>query len=128
MKCVLDEQESATEKRNKEREEMLYRSELRQYLDTALSKAPHGDIVRRRYFQGQTGPGIAAELGKSVSRVYQQEKECLRWLRSGPCTRELMRFNFYNSTSFQAFKNNGASVEELYLLKQEAWRPKRDRH
>lgn len=99
-------------------EDGIFLDELRAALDRALAKAPHGDVVRRRYFQGQTQQEISEDLGCSPSAVHQRERTALRYLRSGPFTRELRSFDFYHGTGLQSWKNTGMSVEEKYV----AWK------
>lgn len=99
--------------------EALFRDELREYLEKALDAAPHGDIMRRRYFQGQTGPEIAVDLGVSPSCVYQYEMAAKSYLRRGPFTRGLRSFDFYHGAGLQSWKDTGTSIEEKYLLLRE---------
>ena len=102
-----------------ESEDVIFRGQLRAFLEKALDAAPHGDIVRRQYFQGQTGKEIAAELGVSASRVGQYAAECKRFLRRGPFTNGLLSFDFYHGTGLQSWKENGTSIEERYVLLRE---------
>ena len=97
----------------------IFIDELRAALEKALDKAPHGDVIRRRYFQGQTQKEIAEELRCSPSAIHQRERAAIRYLRSGPFTRELRSFDYYHGTGLQSWKTNQASVEELYILSQE---------
>lgn len=97
----------------------IFIDELRAALERALDKAPHGDIVRRRYFQGQTQREIAEDLRCSPSAVHQRERAAIRYLRSGPFTRELRSFDYYHGTGLQSWKNNRASVEERFVIEQE---------
>lgn len=114
-------------------EDDVYRDQLRAALEKALDAAPHGDVVRRRYFQGQTGKEIASELGVSVSRVGQCESECKRYLRHGPYTRELQQFldantNFYMQVGPDSFNRTHTSAVETLVLRREDlekhWRKK----
>ena len=102
-----------------ESEDQIFREQLRAFLDKALDAAPHGDVIRRRYFQGQTGKAIAAELGVSVSRVGQYEQEARRYLRHGPFTRELRSFDLYHGNGLKAWKESGTSLPEKILLEKE---------
>ena len=98
-----------------ETDEQIYRDELRAFLEKALDAAPHGDVMRRKYFQGQTGKQIADDMGVSVSCVHQYERDARRYLRQGPYTRGLLSFDFYHGTGLQSWKDNG-SIQERYLL------------
>lgn len=106
----------SAEKALDQAEEGIFIDELRAALDRALDQAPHGDIIRRRYFQGQTQQEISEDLGCSPSAVYQRERSALRYLRSGPFTRELRSFDIYHGTGLQSWRNTQASVEERYVL------------
>ncbi len=98
------------------KDEQIFQSELRACLEKALDAAPHGDVIRRRYFNGETGKQIAESMGVSPQRVQQYEQDAKRYLRRGPYTRELRSFDFYHGTGFQSWKDTGMSIEERYVL------------
>lgn len=97
----------------------VFRSQLRAVLDRALDAAPHGDIMRRRYFNRERLKDIAASLGVSTSCVNQYESACRRYLRNSRFTKELRSFDFYHGTGLQAWKQTGESIQEKYILQKE---------
>lgn len=108
-----------------QRDEQIFRDELRDYLEKALDAAPHGDVMRRRYFNGETGKHIAESMGVSPQRVHQYEADAKRYLRHGPFTPGLIDFNVYHGTGFQSWKDNRMSVEERFVIHKEqaeTWR------
>ena len=99
------------------REDCIVNSQLRQELEKALDHAPNGEIIRRRYFNGETAPEIAANMGVSPEDVYRMERAAIRYLQRGPYTGRLRDFDFYHGTGLMAWKNTGMSIQERYIFK-----------
>ena len=102
-------------------EESLWRDQLREALEEALSSIPekNADVLRMRYYQGLT----LAEVGKSKDcspeMVRQIEQNGLKLLRRPRYACELFPFyqhDFYRHTGLNAFRQSGMSVQERYLM------------
>ncbi len=99
------------------KETEIYCEHLHTALDDALAHAPNGDIVRRRYFNGETATEIANDLGITTAEARRREQKAFRFLRHSPYTPKLKEFDYYHGTGLRAFKDTGMSVQERYVLK-----------
>ena len=75
-------------------EESQYRAKLRAELGTALGQLPAHcrDIIRRRFYRGQTFSAIAAEMGIPPELVRKWEGEALKQLRHPRISRSLRQY------------------------------------
>jgi len=102
-------------------EDALWLQQLHDALDMALDAIPPqcGEVVRARYFDGQSLDDVAQEKNLSAERVRQLEKKGIRLLQEPEHAchlRPFYEFDFYCGTGWQAFKNKGMSVQEQYLV------------
>lgn len=107
-------------------ERRIWRNQLHTALEIALGGLPadKADILRRRFYQGQTLTEIAAEEGSSIETIRQREQKALRAMRNPRIRRELqqfveMRTPYYNGTGLHAFQQMGSQVERLAILREE---------
>ena len=75
-------------------EECQYRAQLRAALGEALGQLPAHcrNIIRRRFYRGQTFSAIAAEMGIQPEIVRKWEGEALKQLRHPRISRSLMEY------------------------------------
>lgn len=104
-----------------------YTHSLHKALEACLARLPEetAEIIRARYYAGQTLGEVGLRLGKSPERIRQQETKGLRNLRHPACRRmlapyhdEIVARRCYSGTGFGAWKNSG-SVEERAVEKLE---------
>lgn len=105
-------------------DENLWRQELRDALERTLSVLPEAsrDIINRRYFQGQTLQEISDDLQISKTTADTRECNALRRIRQSEQAKELIPFfdfDYYSGVGLQSFRHSGASVQEIYLMRQE---------
>lgn len=96
-------------------EDDVYRQQLHDALCEAMEDIPAecSNIIRRRYFDGQTIKSIASERQTTPNEVKSMEG---RGLRAMQCNARLRGFNCYSGTGFSSFRRTGASIQENYLL------------
>ncbi len=111
----------AGEKGLETRDEIMWRQQLHEALEEALDGIPeeYSNVLRRRYYQGQSLLDVATEQGVSVSRIQQKEAKGIRLLRR-PRTacrlREFYEFDLYCGTGLGSFKSTGMSIQEKYMI------------
>lgn len=102
-------------------EERAYRQELRQALETALNMLGERqrDVIRRRFWNGETLDTIATDMNVGRERIRQNEQMALRDLRRGRCLRLLKPFAeeirtgyAYQGTGWAAWNSTGVSSVE----------------
>lgn len=111
-------------------EEQEYQEQLRKALETALGTLPEtcGDVLRLRYYRGQTLTEAGEALGVVPERVRQMENRGLRILRqpkNAACLRPFYEYDFYCHTGMSAFLHTGMSVQERYLIVEEERRERK---
>lgn len=95
----------------------LYTQELHAALEEALNKLTErqADVIRRRYYAGQTLQETGEQIGVSHNRVCQIEVKALRQLSGYSSLRrwhdEIITTRAWCGTGYSAWKNGG-SVEE----------------
>lgn len=103
-------------------EERLWRDQLRATVATVTGDLPEDqrEILYRRFWLGQT----YAEAGDGDAGVARNaESKALRRLRRPDKSKHLRPFHdfsFYAGTGLGSFRSSGLSVQERYLMKQEA--------
>lgn len=109
-----------------EAEERVYRRQLHDALEKAMNDLTprQRDILRRRYYGGQSQPDIAAALGCTGAGVSQQERAALKRLYDARNVNGLSEFlethtNYYQSVGAQTFQRTGTSAVEKIVLKRE---------
>lgn len=111
-------------------EEKIYQAQLRETMEMALEAIPpqSRDVLRLRYYQGQTLAEIAEAQGTTPERVRQKESKALRQLRKPSIAchlRPFHDFDFYCGTGLGAFQHSGMSIQERYLVLEEEARERR---
>ena len=110
--------------------ESVHNTQLHAALDTCLAtvEKDHADILRARYYQGKTLKALAAESGKAVANIRQQESKALQSMRTGKNASRLKEYRehitsrSYRHSSFSAFQSAGGSSVEWAVEKLEDWR------
>lgn len=99
-------------------EEQIYTQQLRAALEDCLDRIPpnNAQIIRGRYFEGQTARAIGERLGVSAAYVGDLQKAGLRQLRHQAhrlqaYREETIQAKAYRGTGWGAWANGG-SVEE----------------
>lgn len=105
-------------------EERAYQRQLKHAIDRALSELPAdvADVLRLRNYDRLTLDEVAARWQLSRERIRQMEYKGIRKLREPKIAcilRPFMDFDFYSSTGLSAYKHNGMSVEERYVMMEE---------
>lgn len=109
--------------------EREYQAELHNALDAAMDTLdePKREVIRRRYWQGNTLDAIAAGMGISRENVRQEEAGAMRRLRRAECVKLLQPYfdeirctNAWRGTGWQAWNNTGASSVERTAEKLDA--------
>lgn len=103
-----------------------WNSQLRCALETAISEIPakQGDVIRRRYFCGETFAEIAAVHGNTPSRIQQIEENALCSLRTADIARPLEKFletrtPYYLRVGVEQFhRTRTSAVEKIALLRE----------
>lgn len=96
-------------------EDEVYRQQLHDALCEALAAIPGecSDVIRRRYFDGQTINSIACERHTTPGEIRSREHRGLRAMQRNT---RLRGFNCYSGTGLNSFLNSGESVQERYLI------------
>ncbi len=102
-----------------------FQSELRETLEKSISKLPanRADVIRKRYFEGETLQEIAAKRGVNSSYIRQLEVNALRKLRQDLTLQsfhdEILSRWAYRGTGLTSFKENWESSVERAVIKME---------
>lgn len=105
-------------------DEEIWREQLHEALESALGDIPdeQSEILRHRYYDGQTLAEAGRDLGISAEDARKLENKGLRALRQ-PRTAKKIRpfydFNYFYGSSLGAFRDSGMSVQERYLIRME---------
>ncbi|MBR0281374.1 MAG: sigma-70 family RNA polymerase sigma factor [Oscillibacter sp.] len=106
--------------------ESLYIRQLHDALEAAMRDLSHPqrDILRRRYYGGQTQATIAAALGCTGAGVSEQERAALDRLYRARTVNGLSEFlethtNYYQAVGPGTFQRTGTSAVEKIVLKRE---------
>lgn len=93
----------------------VYRQQLHDALCEAMAAIPAecSDVIRRRYFDGQTINSIASERHTTPGEIRSREHRGLRAMQRNT---RLRGFNCYSGTGLSSFLNSGESVQERYLI------------
>lgn len=105
-------------------ENAIWHEQLRGVVADVLQDLPpkQVDVLYCRFWKNQTYTDAAEELGITGQNVRTGEARALRNIRHGRYMAKLRpfyNFNCYSGTGLGAFKNNGASIQERYVMKQE---------
>lgn len=105
-------------------EEKIWREQLRETVADVLQELPEDQmaVVRCRFWEGLTYEEAANQLGRDAGSVRGAEQKAIRGLRKSKNKKRLIPFydfNYYSGTGFGAFKSNGASVQERYVMRKE---------
>ena len=100
--------------------------QLHHALETAIDEIPvkPGDVIRRRYFCGETFAEIASVYGNTPSRIQQIEGNALFSLRSAEAARTLEKFLEINTPYYlrvgveQFHRTKTSAVEKIALLRE----------
>ena len=110
-------------------EDGVFRQQLHEAMEKALNtlEDEQEQVIRRRYYAGNTLAGIAADTGTTPEGVRQMEGKALRALRRPSCVRMLrpfieeMRSGYaWMGTGWASFRDTGASSVERAAEKTEA--------
>lgn len=102
-------------------EERLYREQLHEALERAMTEisTERADVLRRRYYEGETFAEVGARKGVTTERARQLERDAIREMRKPQCRRHLNEFvdqNYFRGTGLGTFRHTGMSSEELYVI------------
>lgn len=105
-------------------EDSIWRKQLHDALECVLEEIPpeQSDVIRRKYYKGQTIAATAQELGRSYSEARQLEEKGIRALRQPKIAKKIRPFyvfDYYRGTGLGAFRSTGMSVQERYMVMQE---------
>ena len=99
-----------------------YNTELRDALTQAIAELPQieAEIIRERFYHGQTLKATGEHLGRSAEVVRSHEQKALRSLRKQTHLKKFVnRENVYIRTNFGFWKNTGMSAEEWIIIHNE---------
>lgn len=107
-----------------EAEDRVWNAQLRNALESVLDELPenYSEVVRLRYFQGQSLEQISQTRQVSKQRVQRLESEGIRKLKNPELACRLYPFldyDFYCGTGLQTYLRKGLSIQEQYLIAQE---------
>lgn len=107
-------------------EEEIYIGQLRRVLDSSIADLPiHlNEILYRRYVRGDSLREISGELGVSLERVRQMEKQALTRLERNSRKNGLREFvdrntNFYTRVGLNTYNTTHTSAVELLAMHRE---------
>lgn len=105
-------------------EKKVWREQLHEAVKSAMEALSEDqkEMLQLRYWKGMGLQEIAEIQGISAERVRQKERKALMLLRKPKQACRLISFydfNYYCSTSLDAFNRTGMSIEEKYLVVQE---------
>ena len=101
-------------------EDRIFFSQAHAAIESALQKLPAeaAEIIRRKYWNGESIKEIAASLNSTESRCRVREKETLRALKRPSYGLErFINLNYYRHVGVSAFRATGTSAVELLALK-----------
>ncbi len=106
-----------------EAEQRIWLEQLHEALERALDQIPgeQSDILRRRFYAGQTLNAIGEEYGVGLEAIRQRERSGLRSMRQGQARRELKQFvdtPYYTGTGIASFRRSGSQPERLVILRE----------
>ena len=106
-----------------EAEQRIWLEQLHEALERALDQIPgeQSDILRRRFYAGQTLSAIGEEYGVGLETIRQRERSGLRSMRQGQARRELKQFvdtPYYTGTGLASFRHSGSQPERLVILRE----------
>ena len=106
-----------------EAEQRIWLEQLHEALERALDQIPgeQSDILRRRFYAGQTLSAIGEEYGVGLEAIRQRERSGLRSMRQGQARRELKQFvdtPYYTGTGLASFQRSGSQPERLVILRE----------
>lgn len=105
-------------------EDNLWREQLHSALERVLDEIPpdQSQVIRLRYYRGQTVTGTAETLGTSYNEARKLEEKGIRTLRQPKIAKKIRPFydfDYYGGTGLGAFKSTGMSIQERYLIRAE---------
>ena len=105
-------------------EDALYREQLRDAMEEALSAIPeqYADALRLRYYDGLSLNRAGEVRGVSGERIRSMENKGIRLLRRSQIAhylRPFYDFDVYCGTGLCAFQRTGRSIQEHYLIREE---------
>ena len=106
-----------------EAENRIYLEELREALNASMAErndSAQREVLKRRYYWGQTYGEIAREMGRSVSTISAMECQALQRLAMAPRLREYRRevliAQMAHRGSLKVWLNTGSSAVERTVL------------
>ena len=117
-------------------EEKIYIGQLHEALDGEIEKLSdnQADVIRSRYWHGETFATIAERQGTSPQNVQRREESALERLRARESAQRLSQFledstDYYSHTGVAAFQSGAPSAVEKLVLRRESlleeWRAHR---
>lgn len=105
-------------------EDAIYREQLREALETALSEIPEdcAEELRDRYYRRLTLQETAGHMGRTSDEVRGLEQRGIRAMRNPKVAKRLMPFvyfDLYRSAGIGSFTRTGMSVQEQYIVRKE---------
>mgnify|MGYP002623111189 CR=1 FL=1 len=113
------------EKPFREFEDRIFNNSVRKYIFKLLQDDNSNDyeVIKRRYFKGQTFKEIAEVFGVSPERARQMEREALARLRECHELQQLVGHSYYKHVGLENFKHNGSIEEQIVEQKEfNSWR------
>lgn len=113
-------------------EEAIFQQQLQETMKELLATMPeqYGEVLRLRYYEGQTYAEVAEVQGITPEQARQTESKGIRRLRqpkNAARLRPFHEFNSYSGTGLGAFRATGMSVQERYLVHEEDREERRKR-
>lgn len=107
-------------------EATLWHQQLREVLDPALDALPDGggDLLRKRYLQGQTIADLAQAAGRSPESIRQRELKAILNIKSSHYGHRLYSFvegrtDYYRHVGARRFNTTHTSAVEALVLRRE---------
>ena len=108
-------------------EDSIMREDLRKLLEAAIDQLPtyNKEVIRKRFFEGQTSREVADGFGNSIQAIQNAEKKGLRRIRSGQYAQQLYEHlhpgEYYSQglkhTSLRSYTQTGKRATEEAALK-----------
>lgn len=105
-------------------EDGIWYDQLRSAVANVLQELPESqtEVMRYRFWGDLSYEKIAKLLGHDAGSVRAEESKAIRTLRQSHYRKRLIPFydfNYYCGSGLGAFKNNGASIQERYVMRKE---------
>lgn len=105
-------------------EDVIWRDQLRQAMESVLSELPEGQsaVLKCRYYDRKTLASTGKQLDMPPEEVRKQEGQGLKALRQHKLSQKIRPFydfDYYRGSSLGAFRSSGMSVQEQFLVQKE---------